>query len=545
SPTTWSLKTLRTMWTWARNCFSFHDKCPKPLLASRLPLRLIDVMSVDFDNFKSADEMSMTDFDMLSLDERPGVRIISTNSLPLDTPYLTLSHRWGNPPSILLTRNTKYLLYGDITPYLLSCGEAAVFRHAIHVTKALAFRYIWIDALCIMQDDDSEKTIEIMQMDQIYLNSTLNISAAEAQGREGLVFDRDILSTNPCGATVKAPEATEDAHLQAFPNKWYLRPSEAPLNKRGWVFQERMLAPRITHFTKSQVFWECHSLEASEILPQGLLSEPLRLDKGVETSSQSTKGQVRLRWYELVEAYSRTELSFADDRLLAVSALAKRCCLGMGLDSSDYLAGMWKIDLPLSMLWCQRSHLDVVTSQSTVNIERTMRHAPSWSWASILTEVDFIGLSDLVATTEVLDIGIKRLSPNFFGGTDSCRLRLRRRICRFRRERGKSIILVWDTSRHTVSNFLSTDGSISAVSIYAFLHIASEHSVDGILERGIIIQRTGVDGTYIRVGSFFTPFKSEYPGSELEKAFEGRLKTLSPEDYLELDLNGRYTIDVV
>jgi hypothetical protein len=285
-----------------------------------------------------------------------------------------------------------------------------------------------------MQDDDFEKAIEIAHMDQIYLNSTLNISAAEAQNCEGLVFDRDILSTNPCGATVKAPEATEDAHIQAFPNKWYLPPSEAPLNKRGWVFQERILAPRIIHFTKTQVFWECHSLEASEILPQGLPSEPLRLDKGVETSSQSNKGQVGLRWYELVEGYSRTELSFGDDRLLTVSALAKQCCLGMGLDSSDYLAGMWKKDLPLSMLWSQRFHLDVVTSKSTVNVERTMKHAPSWSCASILTEVDFVGLSDLVATTEVLNVETKRLSPNFFGGTDSCRLRLRGRICRFRRE---------------------------------------------------------------------------------------------------------------
>ena len=104
---------------------------------------------------------------------------------------------------------------------------------------------------------------------------------------------------------------------------------------------------------------------------------------------------------------------------------------------------------------------------------------------------------------------------------------------------------MWDTSRHTVSNFLSTDESISAISIYAFLHIASEHNVDGILERGIILQRTAMYGTYIRVGSLFTPFKSEYPGSELEKAFEGRLESLSPEDYVQLDMNGRYTIDVV
>lgn len=409
-----------------------------------------------------------------------------------------------------------------------------------------------------------------MQMDQIYLNATLNISAAEAQSRESLVFDRDILSTNPCGATVKVPEDTEDAHLQALPNKWHLQPSEAPLNKRGWVFQERMLAPLIIHFTKNQVFWECHSLEASEVLPQGIPSEPLRLNKGVETSPQSTKEHVGLQWYELVEACSRTELSFADDRLLAISALAKQCCLRMGLDSSDYLAGMWKADLPLSMLWRQRSRLDVVTSKLKVNVERTMMHAPLWCWASLLTEVEFVGLSNLVATTEVVGVEIKRVSPNFYGGTDSCRLRLRGPICRFHREvqgnstwihirqyttfqefkdfefqRGKSIILSWDTSRHIVSDFLSTNRSISAVSTYAFLHITSEQSVDGISERGTILQRTAMYGTYIRVGSFFTPFHSEYPGSELEKAFEGRLETLSPEDYLVLDLNGRYTIDVV
>ena len=52
-------------------------------------------------------------------------------------------------------------------------------------------------------------------------------------------------------------------------------------------------------------------------------------------------------------------------------------------------------------------------------------------------------------------------------------------------------------------------------------------------------------GTYIQVEFFFIPFESEYSGSELEEAFEGRLETLSPEDYLELDMDGRYTIDAV
>jgi hypothetical protein len=413
-----------------------------------------------------------------------------------------------------------------------------------------------------LQDNLSEKAAEIMQMDQIYLNYTLNISATEARSREGLVFDRDILSTSPCRATVRVLETKVDVHLQAFPNKWFLRRSEGPLNKRGWVFQERTLAPRIVHFTKNQVFWECHSHEASEILPQGVPGgSPTRLNKGVETSSASTIEQVNLQWYNLVGSYSHTSLSFADDRLLAISAVAKWCCLGMRLDFSEYLAGMWKNDLPLSMLWYQ--------SESTISVGMEMKHAPSWSWASILAPVSFIRFSSPVATAEVLDVHIRRLSPNTFGGTDSCRLRLRGHICRFRRrvqdstpwiyigqhtgfqefpdfafQRGKSIILQWDTSRRVVSEFLNSDGSTSATSTYVLLHIASENSVDGLIERGIILLRTSAYGMYVRIGAFLTPFKSEYPCSELEEAFKGHLKTLSSGDYLELDSKGRYTIDV-
>jgi hypothetical protein len=65
------------------------------------------------------------------------------------------------------------------------------------------------------------------------------------------------------------------------------------------------------------------------------------------------------------------------------------------------------------------------------------------------------------------------------------------------------------------------------------------------MERGVVLRKTVVRGTYIRNGSFLIPFRSEYPGSELEDAFNGRLDTLSTDDYLDLDSSGRYTIDVV
>ncbi|RYP45988.1 hypothetical protein DL768_007738 [Monosporascus sp. mg162] len=438
------------------------------------------------------DEIGLGEFNLLSLEELPNVRIISSKSLPSDTPYLTLSHRWGNPPSILLTKKTSFLLNDDISPHLLNCSEAAVFRHVIHVTRSLGFRYIWIDALCIMQDDGPEKTADIMQMDEIYSNSALNISATEGQIREGLVFDRKSLC----------------------------RPST-------------------------------------------------QLNKGVRISSASSMQQVKSRWYQVVEEYSHTSLTFVDDRLLAISAVAKLFCSAMRLDPSEYLAGMWKDDLPLSMLWSQYPHPDMSGPDSTTSIATGMKHAPSWSWASVLGSISSVEMSSLVATTELLDVQIARVSPNFFDGAESCRLRLRGPVCKFRRrfrdgapciyvvkhtefqefndfnfQKGRAIIIDWDTSRPMVVDWLKSHGS-GPVSSTCLLLIASERSVDGPMERGVVLRRTAVRGTYARIGAFFIPFTSEYPGSELEDAFNGRLDTLSTDDYLDLDSSGNYTIDVV
>jgi hypothetical protein len=331
------------------------------------------------------------------------------------------------------------------------------------------------------------------------------------------------------------------------------------LNKRGWVFQERTLAPRIVHFTMDQVFWECHSLEASEVLPHGVPGRPPKqFDKSVGINSASSDiQQIKSRWYELIEEYSVTSLSFVDDRLLAISAVAKRFCSAMRLNPSDYLAGMWKDDLPQSMLWSQGS-LNGRSGPEPTSVDREMNHAPSWSWASIMAPIRTVELFSLQATTEVLYVQISRLSPNVFDGTDSCRLRLRGSVCKFRRhfqggvpwvqvgqhtgfqefhdfefQEGRAIIIDWDTAQKVVADE------------FFLLHISTEQSEDGPIERGVVLRRTAERGTYARLGSFLTPFKSEYAGSELEDAFKGRLDTLNSDDYLELEMGGKYTIDII
>ncbi|KAI0533850.1 hypothetical protein GGR58DRAFT_521052 [Xylaria digitata] len=565
SPQTLSQEALDSIQFWMKSCASSHAGCEFAKDVKRLPLRLVDVMPIGFNREKYTGGSQA-----LRLDETAGVRVVSSENLPLNTPYLTLSHRWGSPPVILLSTATLFLLRDDITPYLLRHSETAAFRHAVYITRGLGYRYIWIDALCIMQDDESEKTAEIMQMDEIYSNSTLNIAASEGRIHERLLFNRKREHINPCSATVSISKG-QVAHLLAFPDK--CSSIEASLNGRGWVFQERTLSPRICHFTKDQIFWECRSLEASEVLPEGIPDRALR-SFGLGIDISASMDQLKRRWYELAEQYSRTSLTFPSDRLLAISAVAKRLCLAMKLHPSDYLAGMWKNDLPQSLLWFQSTadNPEPSTEKHSIDTdEMESTCAPTWSWASILSSSSHVETDSQVVKTTLLDMLMSRISSNFFDGATSCRLRLQGPLCKCRRQvsggtpwihvgqqtrfqeakdfmfqHGDSIILNWDTSRKKVADFLKVGASSSTTSIFFLLHISSERSEDGPIERGIVLQKTDSQGTYVRVGSFMTtPLESTYAGSELEAAFNGVLETLNIDDYIVLGADGRCTIDIV
>ncbi|KAL1863144.1 hypothetical protein Daus18300_008137 [Diaporthe australafricana] len=415
-----------------------------------------------------------------------------------------------------------------------------------------------------MQDDGPEREAEVMQMDGIYFNSKLNISAAEADVFKGLVFDRKPLLTNPCIIPVKVPESQVDMSLYVFHDKCSLGLWDNPLDKRGWVFQERILSPRIVHFTQDQVFWECRSFKASEVLPQGVSAPQLerlhksRFDKSIGIASTAFNTQeIKSRWYELVAAYSGTSLSFADDRLLAISAMAKRCCAAMRVNPADYLAGMWKDDLPLSMIWLQEP-ISERSGPSENRPDLGIKHVPSWSWASTMAEITTMNLSPLTATAEVINVEVQRRSRNFFDGTDVCRLRLRGPLCKFRRhlQDGNYWIQISDdTTFQELDDFsFQTDGYISiywdtarifTADKYFLLHVATSEADEEPMEHGLVLLRTAECGTYKRVGSFVVPNTSDYSGSKLKDAFEGNFDTLSTEDYLEVNSDGKYVIDMV
>jgi hypothetical protein len=89
-------------------------------------------------------------------------------------PYVALSYCWGGDQPLKAARDTEKAWLQGIDRRLLP----QTLRDAVIVSSALGVSLIWIDSLCILQDDDNDKAREISKMPQIYSNVFLTISAA-------------------------------------------------------------------------------------------------------------------------------------------------------------------------------------------------------------------------------------------------------------------------------------------------------------------------------------------------------------------------------
>lgn len=273
------------------------------------------------------------------------------------------------------------------------------FLDAIFVCRQLEVDYIWIDSLCILQDDQTDWQREASLMTKAYGCSYVNIAASgAADGERGLFFPRP--STWRC--RVKVHAAKLKGLYECVPFDMHggtLR--HMPLSRRGWAVQERLLPPRTILFAATQVFWECHEKTASEIFPECYPNE-LYGDLYSPGRGIFRKEPVQyIAWSQIIDLYTRCALTFEQDKLVAISGLARE----VQIHSKDqYLVGLWRKRLERDLCWFTvwphmestgpRTFLTSTApswndplpkSQSSSNPPCT---APSWSWASISTSVN-------------------------------------------------------------------------------------------------------------------------------------------------------------
>ena len=359
---------------WLSSCLTDHTSCKKFLSVTPFhPTRLIEIASTAS---ASNDELHLRE----AGEHSPEV------------PYMTLSHRWGESKFMTLTKETCQRLRDGFPPAYTS---SKTFQDAINICRGLGVTYLWIDSLCIRQDLSEDWEYESAQMGQVYENSLCNIAATGAfNSEEGCFKDREGSLLQRCIIKSEWKNQKNGTWEIMDVDFWDARINRAPLTKRGWVMQERLLSPRILHYGRDQILWECGELEACETYPDGL-PEPLftnrsgfKLDPELRRVRYQIQGDCtksdpdvlyRETWTSIVNGYSVTSLTKEEDKLVAISGIAKRM---QSLLDDVYLAGLWRKDLPFQLLWSVDDISDTAATRVRAKRPRPYR-APSWSWASL------------------------------------------------------------------------------------------------------------------------------------------------------------------
>src|SRR3984885_5232924 len=187
---------------------------------------------------------------------------------------------------------------------------------------------------------------------------------------------------------------------------WYDSDSE-PINTRGWTLQERLLSPRLVIFASHTIQFQCQqatvNLGDSLHIPSGLGSwrlppDLIGLPQNPEIEELTSEAAIEA-WKDVVTLYSQRDLSYDDDKLVALAALSQAFHAHIQV---PYLAGLWSGPaLPSLLLWEPVSYGESSTYQAYV--------APSWSWASLPTPVAFRTVNRL---QEMASVSVDVLSSN-------------------------------------------------------------------------------------------------------------------------------------
>jgi hypothetical protein len=283
--------------------------------------------------------------------------IVDSHGFPRDEPYITLSHRWAQTEHILLTTETQQQLQDGLPINRLP----KTFQDTIVVSQHLGVRYLWIDCLCIIQagDGGNDWKLEAMGMADVYKGAYMNVSADEASDTHGLFFERDleIYIQARIRLQVKGVTSVSDWSL-IDKGMWITQVNRSPLSERGWVFQERILASRVAHFCRQEIFWECRESSLCESFPSKLPPSEL-FDLGEAVSLRrfelwqdnrgfplgSTPHEV---WDDIVKAYSKCQLSYPTGRLVALAGVARHM---KSVIKDTYVAGMWLKYMAAELAW--------------------------------------------------------------------------------------------------------------------------------------------------------------------------------------------------
>jgi len=344
---------------WLSHCLDNHPRC-RPDSDQHLagPRRLLNLAAV------SSHRLQLVDFDGLTI--RPE--------------YACLSYRWGDDLEGVLTTTRQ-----NVDEHLLGiCEERlpSAITDAIRVCRELGIHYLWVDALCILQQDDVDFAVEGSKMDTIYANSHLTIYAKHTNScKDGFLGPQ--LYGQPAWQYL-APFPSVPRGLPFFIRKGRLSSTPFPHDSRGWCLQESMLPIRQLLYTGEEMVWTCNtddSCECGHIASLGNYDP--RYESHFHKIAWNTPGQPTLEWGKTIKDYSGRTLTNPQDKLAAIAGLVGRILASSSAPNNRYFAGLWKEGLPIQLLWRLDSNHDLRKDEAIIHGQRLLNGTPTWSWASV------------------------------------------------------------------------------------------------------------------------------------------------------------------
>ncbi|KAF7883376.1 uncharacterized protein EAF02_005296 [Botrytis sinoallii] len=356
---------------WIEACYNRrenHENCGRTVGTNILPTRLIDVGTMNNES----------------------VRLITTTDSmePSKHPYLILSYCWGRGNDVAKTTT------GNLEDRLRSFDIAYLpktIQDAIILTRLMNIRYLWVDAICIIQssenDDYSEFQTEASKMRDYYANAECCIAASVANdAAEGFLRER-LLGRYPIQFIFLTYPGTvgpdrQSITLHSKENVATLRNviDESPLSKRGWCLQELSLPPRVLHWTSNGLYRECQSsyfLEGSskkwETYDYAATATPRDILAMPDDKLLTHDG-----WHPLLRLLSEKGLTFSKDRIYAIHGIA---CLIIERLKVEYFNGVFRPYLAQGLAWnySPRGPFDALPD---VSVEPRDDRFPTWCWAS-------------------------------------------------------------------------------------------------------------------------------------------------------------------
>lgn len=290
---------------WLEQCDKTHLSCQEYCLG-QMPKRVLDV-SVSGSSTRLVDS-------------------------PESARYCTLSYVWGGPQPAKLTRANRQQYEQEIND-----SEIPVtIRDAIIVARGIGVRYLWVDSLCIVQDDDEDKNVQITDMHRIYRGSAVTIVAASARSStKSFLEPRSEYQPislnvrwedNVYGEVLAVPDSLHQGQYIHEIQEYH------KLFTRGWTFQETLVSTRVLVYGKRGMMFCCLEMEewdggrSSRSCGIGRSLNP-GMSRYVGLPSDQVPTRTTLRhpftWLNLVSQYTQRDLSVESDKLLAVIAVAE------------------------------------------------------------------------------------------------------------------------------------------------------------------------------------------------------------------------------